>query len=394
MSVNRGPAHRLGRLATRRVMLAAAGGSLLAATGCTGTSTGETSDIGFVETPATPVAVPGRANRWAGRTLRVASFGGSVEQALRTALWEPFGRHTGCTVEGVSTAFTAIASPRGEGTAGTPLVSPPSADLVLADPISTRDSVSRDLLLALPSDLTPREAIGRIAGDRSVPAFAYALVNASHRGAFAADSAPTTWPEWWDSDRYQAKRALGRSPIGTIEVALLGDGVEPADLYPLDVPRALAALDRIAPLIDDRWWSRGIEPVGWLGNGRADLATAWHHRVVSAQWDGLAVDLVWAGGILVVDQWSIPKGARESDLAIDLLRFGLLPERQAALSRETRLGPVTSEAVQWIEPWLRPTIPTAPPQYDALVPLDVAWWGDHETETRAAFARWLDSVPG
>jgi len=380
---------------SRRALLAAAGGVVLLGAGCGGGTGSQPEGAPFVGTPERVAPVPGAAGRWAGRTLRVSAFGGEVEEALRALLWEPFARHTGCAIESAAVSFApAAATPVADD--GTPSFALPlsSADLVLADPIAASAAAERGDLTDLSADVVPDAAVGRLSGSPAAPAFAYALVNARHRGAFPEGSAPTSWTEWWDTDGLPGARSLGRSPIGTLEVALLADGVAPRGLYPLDIGRALASLGRVVEAVGERWWNRGIEPVGWLGTGRAELASAWHHRVVAGQWDGLAVDLEWEGGILVVDQWVVPAGAREPEVAVDLIRFALSPERQAAFARETRLGPVVPDALQWIEPWLLPTIPTAPPHDGRLVPLDPAWWATAGGEARTEFDGWLAAVLG
>lgn len=376
------------RRRSRRAVLTAAAGSVLALAGCGGGSAPAGSDpSAYRGTPVVPVPVPGQRNRWAGRTVRVAAFGGQVEAALRSLVWEPFSARTGCRVESV-----VRTPPIGAG--GTPPAGgPPRADLLLADPITAAGAL--DDYAPLPAGLVAANASGRLGdGAATAPAFAYALVIAQRRGAFAAGAAPATWADWWDVARFPGNRALGRSPVGTLEAALLADGVAPAALYPLDVARALAALDRVAASIGDRWWTQGIEPVGWLGTDRAELASAWHHRVIAGQWDGLAVDLAWDGGVVVVDQWAVPRGAAEPEIAVDLLRYTLDPAVQAAVARETRLGPMVPAAFERIEPWLLPTIPTAPPQVDGLVPLDPGWWAESGPAARDAFEEWFTALTG
>jgi putative spermidine/putrescine transport system substrate-binding protein len=312
--------------------------------------------------------------------VRVAAFGGEIESALRAVVWDPFAAYTGCTVESGRSFDMLFSTP-------IPGVGP---DLRLVDPIAAA-AIEADGTAApfdpavLPTGLLTHSAESLA----TVPAFGYALVNARRRGAFPEGSEPIGWSQWWDTTGRPAARALGRDPIGTLEIALLADGVATDGLYPLDVDRALAALDRVADSVDDRWWARGIESVGWLGQGRADLASAWHHRVFSAQWDGLAVDLSWPGGLLAIDRWSIPASAREPDLAAELAAFALLPETQAAFARETRMGPVNPDAFALVEPWLRPTLPTAPEVLPQLARLDGSWWSSSGPAARAQFERWL-----
>ena len=376
---------------SRRSLVAGSGAIVLLAAGCSGETTSGDVLPDYLGTPTSFDRVPGEPDRWAGRTLRIAAFGGQVEEALRTTLWDPFARHTGCTVEPVFASFASVATPMATER-DLALTTAIAADVALADPITARAAATNGELLALPSDVVPNTAIGRIDDALTAPAFAYALVNARRRDAYPEASAPTSWADWWDAGGFPGGRALGRSAVGTLEVALLADGVRAAELYPLDLPRAFAALDRVVASVGDRWWSLGLEPVGWLGSGRAELATAWHHRVVAGQWDGLAVDLSWQSALLVVDQWVVPANAREPEIAADLIRFALTPERQAALARETRLGPVIPAAMQWIEPWLLPTIPTAPPHREQLVALDPVWWASEAEGVRTEFEQWFNET--
>ena len=382
------PNDRLPHRTTRRALLPAAGGLALAACGCGGL-TSEPVSTSFQGTPVPVPRVPGAEGRWAGRTLRVAAFGGNVEAALRRHVWDPFAVHTGCAVETTAVSFAPVATPVPDDESSSFSQPLAAADLLLADPIAATAAGRRGDLAELPAGVVPDDALGADDDTSSAPAFAYALTNAHRRSAFPDGGAPSSWSEWWDTQRFPGARSLGRSPIGSLEVALLADGVDGANLYPLDLDRAFAALDRIAPYVDDRWWSRGIEPVGWLGSDRAELASAWHHRVVAGQWDGLAVDLVWDEGLLVVDRWVVPAGAREPEMAAELIAFSLAPDRQAAIARETRLGPVVPAALRFIEPWLYPTIPTAPPHDESLVRLDPGWWATAGEEARVEFERWL-----
>lgn len=364
-------------------MGAAVGISLLSGCGTGGAETG----LRFLGTPSAAVPVSGDPGRWSGRSVRVAAYGGEVEEALRTAVWEPFAAATGCTVLPVAADRAALAA--------TPSPERPP-DLLLCDPVTAVELAAAGVAAPAPAGVVPdtiEQVPGGAAADGIVPAFAYAMVNASQRHAFPPGGAPATWTAWWDVAEFPGPRTLRRDPLGTLEIALLADGASPDALYPLDVDRAIAALDRVAESVGDRWWTRGVEPVGWIGWDRAILGAAWHHRVISGQWEGLAVDLDWGQGVLATDRWIVPNGAEEPEIAFDLLAFTLGAEAQAAFARETRMGPVNPEAFAFIEPWLLPTIPTAPTQRDRLVPLDPAWWASEGPAARSAVDAWFATLP-
>jgi spermidine/putrescine-binding protein len=58
---------------------------------------------------------------------------------------------------------------------------------------------------------------------------------------------------------------------------LLGDGVPPENLYPLDVDRALGKLDTIREQI--LWWETGAQLQQQLADGEVALSSAWNGRV-------------------------------------------------------------------------------------------------------------------
>lgn len=62
--------------------------------------------------------------------------------------------------------------------------------------------------------------------------------------------APADWAAFWS---IKGRKGLWKRPFQTMEVALLADGVPRDKLYPLDVPRALASLDKIKDSLV--WWS-------------------------------------------------------------------------------------------------------------------------------------------
>ena len=379
------------RLSRRRVLAAGLGGLVLTAAGCGGDDATETPVALTIGSPTGEVPGYDDPRRWAGRTLRVGAWGGEVQEALREAVWRPFGAATGCAIEEVVTDYSLLvddfgfASPTGTY----------AADALVVDAFWAASALDRGYVQPLAPALVDRyrsavDAFG--GGPGSVPAFAYALVSAYRRDA-VADRPPADWTEWWDTERYPGPRALARGAFGTFEFALLADGVEPAALYPLDGPRAIESLRRISGKIVERWWDSGAQPVTWLRTERVDLTSSWHHRVIAGQWDGVAVDLVWNQGLVVADHWVVPTGAQAADVAADFLRYALTPEAQAALARRVPLGPVNLAAFDQIEPRIAATLPTAPANVDRLLPVDVAWWAANEGEANARFNAWLRGVP-
>ncbi len=167
---------------------------------------------------------------------------------------------------------------------------------------------------------------------------------------------------------------------------LLAEGWLSPSQVSVPPPLSLASLRRVHDSVGDRWWSAGFDPVGWLGSGRAALASAWHHRVVAGNWDGLGLTIVWRQGMLVADRWGVPAAAENADVAADLVRYALTPEVQAALASVLPLGPVVPEAFGLVDPFVAATLPTDPSRVDQLFVPDAAWWAANRAEARRRIA--------
>jgi putative spermidine/putrescine transport system substrate-binding protein len=232
------------------------------------------------------------------------------------------------------------------------------------------------------------------AAPTSVPAYVYALVNCFRRDAVDARHQIASWRDWWDVETFTGPRALPGRALGTLEAALLADGVKREKLYPLDVERALGNLEKISDKIGDRWWTSGEQPAVWLDRGEATLAAAWHHRVLAAQFDGRPIDIIWEEGLFVADHWVIPRQATVPDIARDLIAYASTREVQLNLALAVPLGPTNPDAFSLIPARLAPRLPTSPQNVDKLVAIDAAWWAENGDATEQRFAAWRAGRPG
>jgi len=131
---------------------------------------------------------------------------------------------------------------------------------------------------------------------------------------------PSKMADLFDTTTFPGKRCFFNDPQygWTLEAALLADGVAPADLYPLDVTRALAKLDTIKN--DIVWWSGGAESVQDFENGSCDIGILWANRALGAKVDtGFPMAITWDQGGYANSEWSIPAGAPNKAAAQQLL---------------------------------------------------------------------------
>ena len=138
-----------------------------------------------------------------------------------------------------------------------------------------------------------------------------------------------------DMKRFPGKRALPNGPRYTLELALLADGVDPANVYtelgtPAGVDRVFKALDKIKN--DTFWWDNAQEPISWLLEKKATMAAGYSGRIFrAAVGDSKRLGMIWDGQVYDLDLWAIPKSAKNAWMAPSAL--SCLPLRPRAARR-------------------------------------------------------------
>ena len=324
-------------------------------------------------------------NAWAGWTLRVAEADPAIRSAFEHVVAAPFAEVTGCTVNLVATDYARLTTSVDEGE--------PYVDLACVEGLwanrAEADSYLEPFSFATSagSDVDIFET-----GTTSIPAYAVAMVNAFAAGPSVALARPENWAAWWDRTAFPGNRALKKGAVGTFEIALLSDGVLPADLYPLDFGRAIDRLRAISGRVVNRWWEATSQPIEWLAWGRADYASAWSHHAWLAIVDGYPLDWGWEQALVTTNDWVMPVGSRAGEIAADFVGFATQPAMQAAMARAVGVGPVGAAAFEGMDPVLAATLPTAPDHRGGLIEIDATWWATNLVPAQAAFNDWLLGV--
>jgi len=138
----------------------------------------------------------------------------------------------------------------------------------------------------------------------------YGIVLTYNTTKFSGDAAPKSMADLYDTQRFPGKRCLFKYPQfgGVLESALIGDGVKPKDLYPLDLDRAFKKLDTIKS--DIIWWNNGDDAVRLIGSGECTIGIAWSGRVYSAITNDKApLAVQWQDSVYSNSNYAVPKGA-------------------------------------------------------------------------------------
>jgi len=319
----------------------------------------------------------------AAEQITVADVGGAPAAALRTAFYDPFEKQTGIRVENVAhesdpvTQFKVVVDSNSK-----------IWDVCMVTP----DDVVR--LTDEKNYLEPLEIAAESNGDL-VPGSlmpnwfgfsVYGIVMAYRTDTYKGEG-PKSWADFFDVAKFPGRRGFYRNPKGVLEAALLADGVAPKALYPLDVDRAFAKLDKIKSHVAV-WWTSGAQNTQVLQNGEVDMADTWSARAFAAIDAGAPVNIVWKG-LYSIDGWSIVRGTTKLKQSREFVRFCMNPERQAAYSSIVANGPSNLKAYDFIKPERAKLLPTLPENLKELTQRDFAWWGKNYSPIFERFQEWL-----
>ncbi len=334
---------------------------------------------------ASPVSGYLDPERWVGRTLTVACLGGYYQDAQNDAIFDPFMKATGALLQ---------------------------QKLLGGDLGDFRGQVERESVLWDVVDL-PTDEVLPLAREEYLTPIDYQVVAkatllepfAMQHGvassifstvlSYAADSQrkPDGWRDFWDVARFPGGRALKDSPVGTLEFSLLADGVEIDRLYPLEVDRAFRSLERIRSDVV-QWYDNTKQPVALVLNGDASMASTFSVRALPPE-NVADIGLQWRGGMLSSNSWVVPRGAPNSDVAMDFINFATRAVPTANLSRLVPFGPVNRDAFDLLRDDRIEVMPNTAPRYAVQFVENWAWWADNRVAMEERFKSWraLDHDP-
>ena len=334
---------------------------------------------------AAPVPGYGDPGRWAGRTLAVGAWGGAHQDAQQVALFDPFMAATGAAIVLKNADLGRMRGQVEDGEVTFDLLTAPMEDALTLARTGFLEPIDYDVIdgSTLFEDVLLQHAVG-------AAYFSTLIVYAPSIGA-----APTGWADFWRAnpvaDPKQAAaidlRALRKGPLGTLEFALLADGVPLGDLYPLDLERAFANLDRLKRNVLV-WYEDGKQPIELLLAGQVAAASAWNIRADQFN-DAGQLRQVWHGGMLGADAWIVPQGAPNADLAMDFINYATRPGPSADFSRLLPYGPVNPGAFDLLPAERRRVLPSAPENKTLQFVQNWNWWADNAEEAGDRFTAWV-----
>jgi putative spermidine/putrescine transport system substrate-binding protein len=333
-------------------------------------------------------------------TLSIATWGGAYGQSQEIAYFEPFAKETGTTIatEIYDGTLAKIKEMIGGSESEVDVVDVSSATLGTLCSDGLLETIEASSLGAAPGGQSAEEDFfsGGISSC-GVASVAWSTALAFDRQAFTK-SQPSHIADLLEIKRLPGKRALPNGPRYTLELALLADGVDPANVYtelatPAGADRAFKALDKIKN--DVYWWDTAQEPISWLLEKKAVMVAGYSGRIFRATvGDRQRLGVIWDGQIYDLDLWAIPKGAKNKDGAKRFITFATDPARLAAQAQLIAYGPMRKSAIALvgkhpvIDVEMKDFLPTAPDNFKKALRFDDAWWSAHGEELAKRFQEW------
>lgn len=205
-----------------------------------------------------------------------------------------------------------------------------------------------------------------------------------------------SWAEFWDVNKYPGTRGLPRNAKYTLEIALLADGVAPADIYKVlatqeGVDRAFKKLDVLKPYVT--WWEAGAQAPLWLNSGKLDMAAAQSLWIEAAQTNrGWDLRMNWNGSLYDIESWAIVKGAPHTEEAYRFISFASKPENQKVFSDNIGYGPTNVKAVKVIGAKRANQLPRWGANLRNGIVIDSSFWLAHGEELEKRFQNWAPPV--
>jgi len=325
--------------------------------------------------PAVPSAL-------AQETVVFAGFGGSIMAAQRKVYFDAFEKETGIKVIDVpDSGLPKIKAMVNSGNVQWDVANVLGMWVQLGTKENLWEKLDQNAINAkgIPAEFRNDYGIGNAA---------YGQILAYNSKLTKDANTPKTWADFWNISGKPGPRGLFDGPRYVLEFALMADGVAPKELYPLDVDRAFASLDKIKNEVSV-WWKQWPQVPVLLSSGEINMSNTSHARIqdiVAAE--KVPLEIVWNQGLMTVDWLAVPRGAKNSANAMKLIAFMSRPDLQAEFARVTNIGPVNNESLPLMTPEEQQKLPSVHYQNGEMALVSDAWWAENSDKMIQRWDSW------
>ncbi|MEQ8901335.1 MAG: ABC transporter substrate-binding protein [Roseovarius sp.] len=314
----------------------------------------------------------------ADKSVTIASWGGSYQEAQSKALFEPAAANTGIEVK--QETYGGMSDVRLQVQTGQVTL-----DIVASGSGSAARAAAEGLLEKLDYGVIDVSTFyPSLYSDYCVGGDVFSTVYAWNTNTYGEDG-PQSWADFWDVEKFPGSRAYRGSVAGALEPALMADGVAPEDVYDVldseeGIERAIDKIRELKPNISV-FWSSGAQHAQLMKDGEVDMATGWNGRFDNARADGGKVAYSFNQALLDYDCFGIPKGAPNKDTAMEFLAEISKAEYQDDLPKYITYGPTNKAAYDTgeITAEVAAGLPSSPDNAAMQLPISLDWYAEWET---------------
>ncbi|AWL97873.2 ABC transporter substrate-binding protein [Bradyrhizobium daqingense] len=320
-------------------------------------------------------SVDGPVSAQSSRELRVAFSGGNFGKAIAEAYVKPFQTETGVKVIQITQDIDAAQI------ATMVHASNITVDVLLMNQVSAFTLAAKGNLEKIDYSIYRQVELEATQHYCKQPfgfgSFVYSMNMIYNTGKFPGDKPrPSTWAEFWDVKKFPGARTLRTGQYGALgpfEEALLADGVPVDALYPMDIDRVFASLDKIKPHIR-KWWSTGSEILQMMRDNVADVAQGYDGRAQALIDEGAPIEISRSQAKLAWDNWIIPKGSPNVQSAQKFIELTSRADRQAAFAQLFTLAPSNHSAYKQLPENVARKLATYPEYMASSFAINPKWY--------------------
>lgn len=301
--------------------------------------------------------------------LVLANWGGDAIAAMTAAVIEPFQKETGIrvSVDGSGPTHGKIKAMVESGNT--------TWNVIDGDAFGAIQFGKEGLLEQIDYSIVDKAKVRPgFAWDSGVCGYFYSYVLAYDSSKFA--TAPQTWADFWDVQKFPGKRTLWKYMQGALEAALLADGVPEDKLYPLDVDRAFTKLEQLKDHLI--FWDASSQSQQLLRDGEVTMGQIWNTRAQTLAMDtGNKIKWSFNHAGVVPTAWNVPKGASHLKETMQFLAFMQRPDRQVALLKAMGAGSANPATSAETPPELVALDAGADVNWNVQFKMDPNWYADN-----------------
>ncbi len=314
--------------------------------------------------------------------LYVNTWGGDWEASAKANLFDPFTEKTGVEIRTVSPiSFAKLSAQASTGIYEFDVTTLGVADIARANAAS--------LIEPLEGHVDASALWEGAIYENGVATHGFANQMAYNASKFP-NGGPKTWADFFDVQKFPGARSMQRHAVRVMTFALLADGVPKDQLFPFDIDRAFAALDRVKQ--DVRvWWTAGPQARQVLLDGEVDMAAVWNSDARAAQ-EGSKdkVEILWDQAVIDKGCWVVAKGSPRAENGFKLLNhIAGNAEGLAKFCIKDQSGPMNPKSFDFIPKDVAIYMPTYPEHLAKAVVIDAAKLLPQLDEVTSRFESWV-----